>query len=117
MAGDPRLNEWGLSGTWTVRSEDAVLDQSGGGITFRFHARDLHLVLGPSVDGKPIRFKVTVDGAAPGDNHGADVMPDGTGTVSGNRLWLVRQSGPIADHTFKIEFLDPGVRAFAFTFG
>jgi cytochrome c biogenesis protein CcdA/thiol-disulfide isomerase/thioredoxin len=118
MAGNPRLNEWGLSGTWIVRSEDAVLDQAGGGIAFRFHARDLHLVLGPSADGRPIRFKMTVDGAAPGDNHGADVMPDGTGTVEGYRLYqLVRQSGSVADHTFKIEFLDPGVRAFAFTFG
>jgi hypothetical protein len=118
LPGDPRLNEWGLSGAWTVQSEDAVLNQAGGGITFRFHARDLHLVLGPAADGKPVRFKVTVDGAAPADNHGADIMPDGSGTVAGYRLYqLVRQSGPVADRTFKIEFFDPGVHAFAFTFG
>jgi cytochrome c biogenesis protein CcdA/thiol-disulfide isomerase/thioredoxin len=116
--GMPRLNEWGLSGDWTVHAENAVLDQEGGSITYRFHARDLHLVLGPPADGKPIRFRVAIDGAAPGANHGADVAPDGSGTVTGYRLYqLIRQSGPVADHTFEIKFLDPGVRAFAFTFG
>jgi len=118
VSGTQRLNEWGLSGDWTVHAEYAVLDQDGGGITYRFHARDLHLVLGPAADGKPVRFRVTLDGAAPGGSHGADVAPDGSGTVSGYRLYqLIRQGGPIVDHTFEIKFLDPGVRAFAFTFG
>ena len=114
----PRLNEWGLAGDWTVGPERAALDDKDGAIVYRFHARDLHLVLGPSEDGKPIRFKVTIDGAAPGDNHGADVGADGEGVVTGQRLYqLVRQNGAIADHTFEIQFLDPGVQAYAFTFG
>jgi cytochrome c biogenesis protein CcdA/thiol-disulfide isomerase/thioredoxin len=117
-SGSPRLNEWGLTGDWTVGAENAVLDQSGGSIVYRFHARDLHLVLGAAADGKPVRFRVTIDGAAPGDNHGADVASDGTGTVTDYRLYqLVRQTGAIGDRTFEIQFLDPGVRAFAFTFG
>ena len=116
--GAPRLNEWGLSGDWTVGDESATLDKPRGGIVYRFHARDLHLVLGPGPDGKPVRFRVTVDGAAPGDNHGVDIGADGTGTVTAQRLYqLVRQSGPITDHTFEITFLDPNVQAFAFTFG
>ena len=118
VSGSPRLNEWGLTGDWTIAAEDAVLDHEDGGIVYRFHARDLHLVLGPAVDGKPVRFRVTIDGAAPGDDHGADVAPDGSGTVTGYRLYqLVRQTGAIGDRTFEIKFLDPGVRAFAFTFG
>ena len=87
-------------------------------IVYRFHARDLHLVLGPAPDGKPVRYRVTIDGKAPGDSHGADVDAEGNGVVSGQRLYqLVRQSGPITDRTFEIEFLDPGVQAYAFTFG
>ena len=118
MPGMPRLNEWGLSGDWTVGDESASLDRPQGGIVYRFHARDLHLVLGPAQDGKPVRFRVTIDGAAPGDNHGVDIGTDGSGVVSGQRLYqLVRQSGPVADHTFEITFIDPGVQAFAFTFG
>jgi len=118
VSGSPRLNEWGLTGDWTIAAEDAVLDREDGGIVYRFHARDLHLVLGPAVDGKPVRFRVTIDGAAPGDDRGADVAPDGSGTVTGYRLYqLVRQTGAIGDRTFEIKFLDPGVRAFAFTFG
>jgi cytochrome c biogenesis protein CcdA/thiol-disulfide isomerase/thioredoxin len=114
----PRLNEWALAGDWTVGKEDAMLNEPGGGIVYRFHARDLHLVLGPGPDSKPVRFRVTVDGAAPGDNHGADVDADGQGIVTGQRLYqLIRQSGKIADHTFEIRFLDPGVQAYAFTFG
>ena len=118
VSGSPRLNEWGLSGDWTVAAENAVLDQAGGGIVYRFHARDLHLVLGAAADGKPVRFRVTIDGVAPGSNHGADVAPDGSGTVTSYRLYqLIRQTGAIEDRTFEIQFLDPGVRAFAFTFG
>ena len=85
---------------------------------YRFHARDLHLVLGPSQDGKPVRFRVTIDGAAPGDDHGTDVGADGQGTVTSQRLYqLIRQAGAVGDHTFEITFLDPGVQAYAFTFG
>ncbi|HEY1413914.1 MAG TPA: thioredoxin family protein, partial [Rhodopila sp.] len=115
-AGTPGLNQWGLSGNWTVDGEHATLNAKDGGIVYRFHARDLHLVLGSG--GGPVRFRVTIDGKAPGDNHGADVDADGQGTVTGQRLYqLIRQSGPIADHTFAIQFLDPGAQAFAFTFG
>jgi cytochrome c biogenesis protein CcdA/thiol-disulfide isomerase/thioredoxin len=116
--GTPALNEWGLSGNWTVREENAALNAADGGITFRFHARDLHLVLGPGADGKPVRFRLTVDGKAPGDDHGMDSAADGNGVITEQRLYqLIRQNGPIADHTFEIRFLDPGVQAYAFTFG
>ncbi len=113
-----QLNQWGLVGTWTIAGEQASLDRAPGKIVFRFHARDLHLVVGPGPDGKPVRFRVTVDGAPPGASHGADTDDRGLGTVTGQRLYqLVRQNGPIADRTFAIEFLDPGVQAFSFTFG
>jgi hypothetical protein len=109
-------NQWGLTGNWTIGDEEAVLDKAPGKIIFRFHARDLHLVLGPGQ--KPVRFRVTMDGAAPGAAHGADTDADGDGTVTGQRLYqLVRQQGPVGDHTFAIEFLDSGVQAFSFTFG
>ncbi|ACR31892.1 cytochrome c biogenesis protein DipZ [Burkholderia glumae] len=114
----PGLGQWGLAGSWKVGGEQATLVKPGGRIVYRFHARDLHLVLGPGGGGAPVRFRVTLDGSAPGASHGADVGADGTGTVAGQRLYqLIRQRGPIADHTFSIEFLDPGVQAFAFTFG
>ncbi len=113
-----RLNEWGLAGKWTDHPQVAVLASSGGKIVFRFHARDLHLVLGPTADGKPVRFRVTIDGQAPGDNHGVDTDAQGNGVVTDDRLYqLVRQKGTITTHTFAIEFLDPGVQAFSFTFG
>jgi cytochrome c biogenesis protein CcdA/thiol-disulfide isomerase/thioredoxin len=116
--GTPSLNEWGLAGNWTVDGEHASLNEKDGGIVYRFHARDLHLVLGPAADSRPIRFKVTIDGAPPGQNHGADVDAEGQGVVTGQQLYqLVRQTGPITDHVFEIRFLDPGVQAFAFTFG
>src|SRR3984885_12587969 len=112
------LNQWALSGTWKVDPESAVLKGSSGKIVFRFHARDLHLVLGPATDGKPVRFKVTVDGTPPGEDHGSDTDANGPGTVQGHRLYqLIRQKGSVEDRTFEIEFLDPGVQAFAFTFG
>ncbi len=118
VAATPKLNEWGLTGNWTVGSEQATLNAADGTIYYRFHARDLHLVLGPGADGKPVRFKVTVDGKAPDDGHGADTDADGNGTVTGQRLYqLVREAGPVGDHTFEIHFLDAGVQAFAFTFG
>ncbi|HWL46127.1 MAG TPA: redoxin family protein, partial [Sphingomonadaceae bacterium] len=112
------LNAWGLKGDWTIADERASLDAPGGAIVYRFHARDLHLVLGPGRDGKPIRFRVTIDGKPPGADHGMDTDAEGNGTVTGERLYqLVRQKGDVADRTFEIEFLDPGVRAYAFTFG
>jgi cytochrome c biogenesis protein CcdA/thiol-disulfide isomerase/thioredoxin len=117
-AGRPQINEWGLSGDWTVGEERAVLNKKEGGIVYRFHARDLHLVLGSARKGNPVRFRVTIDGAPPGDSHGADVDAGGQGVVTGQRLYrLVRQNGAIADHTFEIRFLDPGAEAYAFTFG
>ncbi|MDE1175025.1 MAG: thioredoxin family protein [Edaphobacter sp.] len=112
------LNEWGIAGKWLDHRQVAVLGASGGKIVFRFHARDLHLVLGPTIDGKPVRFRVTIDGQAPGVNHGVDTDAQGNGAVTEHRLYqLVRQKGVVADHTFVIEFLDPGVQAFSFTFG
>ena len=115
---NPDLNQWGLSGTWTVGPEQASLDKAGGGISYRFSARDLHLVLGPAADGKPIRFQVTVDGKAPGADHGSDIDAAGNGTVTATKLYqLVRQSGDVTARNFEIRFLDPGVQAYAFTFG
>jgi thiol-disulfide isomerase/thioredoxin len=111
-------NQWGLVGKWKVGEEQATLEQAPGKIIFRFHARDLHLVLGPVPSGKPIPFRITIDGAAPGSAHGVDTNAQGKGVVSVERLYqLVRQTGPISDRTFEIEFLDPGVQAFSFTFG
>ncbi len=111
------LNAWGLAGTWTVADEKARLDKHGGRIVFRFHARDLNLVLGPTADGKPARFVVRIDGARPGDDHGVDTDADGRGTVTQQKLYqLYRAKGAVDDRTFEIEFLDP-VEAFAFTFG
>ncbi|WP_223460138.1 MULTISPECIES: cytochrome c biogenesis protein DipZ [unclassified Pseudomonas] len=112
------LNDWSLGGQWHVGSERATASAPASRIVYRFHARDLHLVLGPGADGKPVRFKVLIDGKAPGDDHGMDVAPDGSGTVIDQRLYqLVRQSGGVTDRTFSIEFLDPGASAYAFTFG
>jgi cytochrome c biogenesis protein CcdA/thiol-disulfide isomerase/thioredoxin len=117
-AGSPRLNEWGVAGDWTIRGENAMLNAADGSIVYRFHARDLHLVLGPPQGGGAVRFQVSIDGKPPADSHGADTDAAGAGTVTSERLYqLVRQSGPIADHTFEIRFLDPGVQAYAFTFG
>jgi cytochrome c biogenesis protein CcdA/thiol-disulfide isomerase/thioredoxin len=116
--GTPRLNEWSLSGDWTVGGEHADLNTKDGAIVYRFHARDLHLVLGSAPGGEPIRFRVTIDGKPPGDNHGTDVDAAGDGIVTEQRLYqLIRQSGTIGDRTFEIQFLDPGVQAYAFTFG
>ncbi|MGO4720600.1 cytochrome c biogenesis protein DipZ [Stenotrophomonas sp. 2MCAF14_2] len=113
------LNQWGLSGQWRVNDEAAQLQQAGGRIAFQFHARDLHLVLAPGEDGKPVRFRVLLDGKPlPAADAGADVVADGTGTVNEHRLYqLIRQRGTIGPHRFEIEFLDAGVQAYAFTFG
>jgi thiol-disulfide isomerase/thioredoxin len=116
--GDPRLNEWGLLGEWTVGPQDATLDRAGGGVVFRFHARDLHLVLGPGAAARRVRFRVTLDGAAPGTDHGVDVDAQGNGVIDGQRLFqLIRQQGAIRDRRFEIHFLDPGVQVYSFTFG
>jgi thiol-disulfide isomerase/thioredoxin len=113
-----RLNEWALSGDWTVKKENAVLNKPNGGIAYRFHARDLHLVMGPAVPGSTVRFRVRIDGHPPGAAHGIDVDEEGNGAVTEQRLYqLIRQPKPIADRQFEIEFLGPGVEAFAFTFG
>ena len=112
------LNHWGLSGAWNVNAESAVLQSVPGKIVFRFHSRDLHLVLAPAKDAKPVRFVVRLDGAAPGENRGVDTAPDGSGEIREPRLYqLIRQKGPIVDRTFEIEFLDLGVQALDFTFG
>jgi cytochrome c biogenesis protein CcdA/thiol-disulfide isomerase/thioredoxin len=112
------VNQWGLAGEWNVSDEHASLVSAPGKVIFRFHARDLHLVLGPGKDGKPVRFQVRIDGSAPGEDHGADTDGKGNGVVKDYRLYqLIRQKGTVEDRTFEIEFLDPGVQAFAFTFG
>ena len=113
-----KLNQWALGGSWSVDPEKAVLGAVPGKIVFRFYARDLHLVLGPGIDGKPVRFRVTVDGAAPAADHGADTDSSGAGVIDRQRLYqLIRQSGDVRERVFTIEFLDPGVQAYSFTFG
>jgi cytochrome c biogenesis protein CcdA/thiol-disulfide isomerase/thioredoxin len=112
------LNQWALAGTWAVDPEKAVLSAAPGRIVYRFYARDLHLVLGPGVDGKPVRFRVQLDGSAPGPNHGADTDASGAGVIKDQRLYqLIRQSGEVGAHVFSIEFLDDDVQAYSFTFG
>ncbi len=109
------MNHWALSGDWTVTGEAALLNRAGGRIAYRFRARDVHLVMAP---GAPARFRVRIDGQPPGASHGVDVDEQGNGAVIEPRLYqLIRQAGPIADRLFEIEFLDPDVRVFAFTFG
>jgi thiol-disulfide isomerase/thioredoxin len=119
-AAPPRLslNHWALSGDWTMKAEAAALNASGGRIAFRFHARDLHLIMGPVARQGAIPFRVLIDGQPPSPGHGTDVDEKGNGTVTEQRLYqLIRQSGSIAERQFEIEFLDAGVEAFAFTFG
>jgi hypothetical protein len=112
------LNQWALGGTWSVNSEKALLSKGPGTIVYRFYARDLHLVLGPGPDGKPIRFRVRLDGSAPGANHGADTDANGDGVIKEQRLYqLIRQAAAVGEHVFSIEFLDADVQAYAFTFG
>jgi cytochrome c biogenesis protein CcdA/thiol-disulfide isomerase/thioredoxin len=112
-----QLNEWALLGRWTDDPEKAVLDAAPGEIAFRFLARDLHLVLGPAPD-RPVRYRVRLDGLAPGANHGVDTDAEGNGVIREQRLYqLIRQASPGAPHTFSIEFLDSGAQAYSFTFG
>jgi len=113
-----KLNHWALSGDWTVEKSPVVLNQANGRIAYRFHARDLNLVMGPAARGTSVRFRVLIDGKPPGAAHGTDVDDQGSGTVSEQRTYqLIRQPKPIADRQFEIEFLDTGVEAFDFTFG
>jgi thiol-disulfide isomerase/thioredoxin len=116
--GSLRLNHWTLSGDWTAREQFALLNAPNGRISYRFHARDLNLIMGPSAPGVNVRFRVMIDGQPPGMAHGVDVDGEGNGTVIQQRLYqLIRQQRPIADRQFEIEFLDSGVEAFDFTFG
>jgi hypothetical protein len=111
------LNEWGLTGEWNVGPESVVLERQGGSISFRFHARDAHLVLSPGTH-DPIPFHVHLDGAAPGSGHGVDVDEDGNGVLADGRLYqLVRVDAAVRDRTLEIEFLQPGAEAYVFTFG
>ena len=113
-----RLNEWALAGEWTVGRQATVLNKANGRIAYRFHARDLHLVMGPAARGTSVRFRVFIDGRPPGAAHGGDIDDQGNGTVTQQRLYqLIRQPGPIVDRQFEIEFLDAGVEAYVFTFG
>jgi thiol-disulfide isomerase/thioredoxin len=113
-----KLNQWALSGVWMVTPDAIALDKANGRIVYQFHARDLHLVMGPMTRGSSVRFRVLVDGRAPGGAHGVDVDEQGNGTITEQRMYqLIRQPKPIVDRQFEIEFLDPGVEAFAFTFG
>lgn len=113
-----RLNQWALSGDWTIGKQPAVLNEGNGRIACRFHARDLHLVMGPRVRGTTVQFRVLIDGQSPGAARGIDVDAEGNGTVTEPRLYqLIRQPKPITDRQFEIEFLSPGVEVFAFTFG
>jgi thiol-disulfide isomerase/thioredoxin len=113
-----RLNDWALSGDWTMKREAIALNNTNGRIAYRFHARDLHLVMGPAVPGTTVRFRVLIDGQPPGAAHGSDVDEQGNGIATRQRLYqLIRQPKPIVDRQFEIEFLDPSVNAFAFTFG
>jgi thiol-disulfide isomerase/thioredoxin len=113
-----RPNHWALAGDWTMGEQATTANAENGRIACRFHARDLHLVMGPAAPGSSVRFQVLLDGQPPGAAHGADVDGQGQGTAAGQRLYqLIRQPGPVADRTFEITFLDPGAQAYAFTFG
>jgi thiol-disulfide isomerase/thioredoxin len=113
-----RLNHWGLTGNWTVRSDASALNGSDGRVAYQFHARDVNLVMGPARKGATVRFRVLLDGESAGAAHGVDVDTDGNGTVVQQRMYqLIRQAKPIRDRRFEIEFLDDGAEVFCFTFG
>ena len=113
-----QLNQWALVGDWTVTQKAGALNTPNGRIAYRFHARDVNLIMGPSARGVGVRYRVLIDGRPPGAAHGVDADDQGNGTVTEQRMYqLIRQPGPIADRQFEIEFLDPAVEAFAFTFG
>ncbi|WP_303582641.1 thioredoxin family protein [Flavitalea sp. BT771] len=113
-----RLNQWALAGNWTMGREGNVLNEGNGRLVYRFHARDVNLIMGPAVQGTTLRYRVLIDGKAPGAAHGVDVDGEGNGTVTGQRMYqVIRQPAPITDREFEIEFSDPGVAVFDFTFG
>jgi thiol-disulfide isomerase/thioredoxin len=113
-----RLNEWALSGDWTVKSSPAVLNKPNGSVVYRFHARDVNLVMGPATPGTPVKFRVRIDGKPPDSAHGTDIDAQGSGTVVEQRTYqLIRQPGSVADRQIEIEFLSQGVEVFCFTFG
>jgi thiol-disulfide isomerase/thioredoxin len=113
-----KLNQWALSGDWTVEGGKSVLNRAGGGIAFRFHARDVNLVMGPPARGESVPFRVLVDGEPPAEAHGLDVDDEGRGTLAQQRLYqLIREPGAISDRTFEIAFEGPGAEAYCFTFG
>jgi thiol-disulfide isomerase/thioredoxin len=112
------LNQWALSGEWAIAKNAISLNKANGRIAYRFHARDLHLVMGPEASGTPIRFRISIDGQPPGEAHGVDIDEKGNGTITEPRMYqLIRQPKAISDRTFEIEFLDTGVEIFCFTFG
>ncbi len=112
-----RLSQWALAGEWTIGSENVVLDQAGGSIAYRFHARDAHLVLSPGAR-EAIRFRVRLDGEAPGPSHGVDVDEDGNGLLRDGRLYqLVREQDAVRERTLELTFLKPDAEAYVFTFG
>ena len=112
------LNQWALSGDWTMEEEATTLNEANGQIASRFHGRDLNLVMGPAAPGSPVRFRVLLDGQPPSVAHGTDVDGDGNGTLAQQRVYqLIRQPGPITERTFEITFLNPGAQAYCFTFG
>jgi hypothetical protein len=112
------LNQWALAGDWKMKKESIVLNKTNGRILYRFHARDLHIVMGAEMQGTSVRFRVLIDGQPPATSHGIDIDEQGYGTVTGQRLYqLIRQSNAIIDRQFEIEFFDPGVEVFSFTFG
>ena len=113
-----KINEWALAGHWTQRKDSVLLNQGNGRIAYRFHARDVHLIMGQGAAREPIRFRVLIDGQPPGVSHGIDVDADGNGTLREPRMYqLVRQQEPIVDRQIEIEFLDAGAELFDFTFG
>jgi hypothetical protein len=113
-----RLNHWALSGDWTMGEQAVTLNEADGQIVCRFHARDLHLVMGPAAPGAPVRFHARIDGQPPVAAHGADIDDAGNGTVTEQPLHqIIRQTGPVIDRTFEITFPDPGAQVYAFTFG
>jgi hypothetical protein len=113
-----RRNDWAFEGDWTIKRQPAVANDAGGRLTYRFHARDVNLVMAPADGGTPVRFRVLIDGQAPGNSHGVDTDEHGAGVLADPRLYqLIRQPGLIEDRTFEITFLDPGAQVYAFTFG
>jgi thiol-disulfide isomerase/thioredoxin len=113
-----KLNQWALSGTWIMGKEHVQLSKGPGKLIYRFHARDLHLILGPAIPGTSVKFRVLIDGKPPGSAHGLDIDSNGAGKVTEQRMYqLVRQQVPVAERQFEIEFLDPGVEVYNFTFG